>query len=84
MVAESLAVRHQLQVMNGSWRRAPRLTPWDRLLFGFCAGCIPVKQFAKCAVILKPSSLTRLHYDYRLAARGLNPKSFYAQQTLHK
>ena len=61
VAAESLAVRHQLQVMTRSRRRAPRLTPWDRLLFGLCACCIPVKRFAKCAVILKPSSFTRFH-----------------------
>ncbi len=32
VVAESLAVKHQLQVMNRTRRRAPRLTPWDRLI----------------------------------------------------
>jgi|GEM_PF-1419841 len=60
VVAESLAVKHQLQVMNRS-RRLPRLTPWDRLVFGLCAWCIPTKRRAKCAVILKPSSFTRFH-----------------------
>lgn len=35
---------------------------------GVCACCIPIKRLAKCAVILKPSSLTRLHHDYQLAA----------------
>ncbi len=61
VVAESLAVKHQLQVMNRSRCRAPRLTPWDRLAFGLCAWCIPMKRRAKCVVILKPSSFTRFH-----------------------
>ena len=61
VVAESLAVKHQLQVMNRSRQRAPRLTPWDRLVFGLCAWCIPTKRRARCAVILKPSSFTRFH-----------------------
>ena len=34
VVAESLAVKHQLQVMNRSRRRAPRFTPWVRLAWG--------------------------------------------------
>ena len=61
VVAESLAVKHHLQVTNRSRRRAPRLTPWDRLAFGLCARCIPMKRRAKCVVILKPSSFTRFH-----------------------
>ncbi len=70
VVAESLAVKHQLQVMNRSRRRSPRLTPWDRLVFALCAWFIPLKRRAKCAVVLKPSSLTRFHqalvrYKYR-------------------
>ena len=53
-------VKHQLQVVDRSRCRAPRLTPWDRLVFGLCACCIPIKRLAKCAVILKPS-IMRFH-----------------------
>jgi hypothetical protein len=35
VVAESLAVKHQLLIMKRSRRRAPNLTSWDRLLLGF-------------------------------------------------
>jgi hypothetical protein len=38
MVAESLAVKHQLLIMKRSRRRAPNLTSWDRLLLGFYLG----------------------------------------------
>ena len=36
VVAESLAVKHQLLIMRRSQRRAPKLTSWDRLILGFC------------------------------------------------
>lgn len=61
VVAESLAVKHQLQVINRTRRRAPTMTPWDRLVFGLCAAWIPPKRLAKCAVVLKPSSFTQFH-----------------------
>jgi hypothetical protein len=35
VVAESLAVKHQLLIARRSQRRAPNLTAWDRLLLGF-------------------------------------------------
>jgi len=34
VVAESLAVKHQLLIMKRSRRRAPNLTSWDRLMLG--------------------------------------------------
>ena len=35
VAAESLLLKHQLLILNRSRKRAPRLTPWDRLLLGF-------------------------------------------------
>jgi len=37
VAAESLAVKHQLLIMKRAQRRAPNLTPWDRLVLGVCA-----------------------------------------------
>ena len=37
VAAESLAVKHQLLIMKRSRKRAPNLTPWDRLGLGLCA-----------------------------------------------
>jgi hypothetical protein len=34
VIAESLLLKHQLLILNRSRNRAPRLTPWDRLLLG--------------------------------------------------
>ncbi|MGO9606342.1 MAG: hypothetical protein ACLQAT_23625, partial [Candidatus Binataceae bacterium] len=31
VAAESLAVKHQLLIMKRAQRRAPKLTPWDRV-----------------------------------------------------
>ena len=34
VVAQSLALKHQLLVLQRRRKRAPRLTAWDRLFFG--------------------------------------------------
>ena len=60
MVAESLAVKHQLLIMKRSRRRAPNLTPWDRLMPGFWTLLVSPKRLCKIAVISKPSTL-RFH-----------------------
>jgi hypothetical protein len=36
VVAESLAVKHQLLIVKRSQRRSPNLTAWDRMILGFC------------------------------------------------
>ena len=61
VVAESLAVKHQLLIMKRSQRRAPSLTAWDRLLLGFYTLLVSPKRVRKMAVITKPSTLLRLH-----------------------
>ena len=35
VIAESLVVKHQLLIINRSRRRAPNLSAFDRVLFGF-------------------------------------------------
>lgn len=61
VVAESLAVKHQLLIMKRSQRRAPNLTSWDRLLLGFYTLLVSPKRLRKMAVITKPSTLLRFH-----------------------
>ena len=61
VVAESLAVKHQLLIMKRSQRRAPNLTSWDRLLLGFYTLLVSPKRTRKMAVIPKASTLVRLH-----------------------
>jgi hypothetical protein len=61
VVAESLAVKHQLLIMQRSQRRSPNLTGWDRLLLGCYTLLVPSKRVCKMAVITKPSTLLRFH-----------------------
>jgi hypothetical protein len=63
VVAESLAVKHQLLIMKRAQRRAPNLTSWDRLVLGVCALLVSPKRLSKMAVILKPSTLLCFHHD---------------------
>jgi hypothetical protein len=63
VVAESLAVKHQLLIMKRSQRRAPNLTSWERLLLGFYTLLVSPKRLRKLAVITKPSTLQRSDMD---------------------
>src|SRR5208283_1195687 len=62
VVAESLAVKHQLLIMKRSQRRASNLTSWDRLLLGFYTLLVSPKRVRNLAVIPKASTLLRLHH----------------------
>src|ERR1700676_5175532 len=61
VAAESLAVKHQLLIMKRARRRAPKLTPWDRLVLGGCAFFASRQRLRNMAVILKASTLLCFH-----------------------
>jgi hypothetical protein len=61
VVAESLALKHQLIVINRTRQRAPRLTPWDRLLFGLYSFFVPLRRLRRIAVVLKPAMFLRFY-----------------------
>ena len=61
VAAESLAVKHQLLIMKRSQRRSPNLTAWDRMILGFCTLLVSPRRWGKISVILKTSTLLRLH-----------------------
>jgi len=61
VAAESLAVKHQLLVMKRSQRRSPNLTGWNRLILGFSTLLVSPRRLGKIAVVLKTSTLLRLH-----------------------
>ena len=61
VAAESLAVKHQLLIMKRTRRRSPPLTAWDRVILGVCTLLVSPRRWGKMAVILKTSSLLRLH-----------------------
>lgn len=61
VAAESLAVKHQLLIMKRSQRRGPNLTAWDRLILGFCTLLVSPRRWRTMAVVVKTSTLLRLH-----------------------
>ena len=61
VIAESLLLKHQLLILNRSRNRAPRLTPWDRLLLGVGAFLVASNRLRKIAIGIKPATLLRFH-----------------------
>jgi putative transposase len=61
VVAESLLIKHQLQILNRGRKRAPHLRSTDRIIVGFCALFIGRARLLRSAIILKPSTLRHLH-----------------------
>ena len=61
VVAHSLALRHQLLVLQRRRKRAPRLVAWDRLFFGLCSLWLSPSQRTKISIVLRPSSFVRFH-----------------------
>ena len=65
VAAESMALKLQLVVVHRTRKRAPPMTPWDRLVFGLCALWIAPsrrQRFRLCSV-LPPSSAFTTHWS---------------------
>ena len=61
IVADSLLMKQQLLIINRSRRRAPNLTPIDRILLGFWSLFLKLHHIQRAAVILRPSTLLHFH-----------------------
>ena len=61
VVAESVLVKQQLLIFNRSRRRAPNLRLADRVVAGVCTLVMRPHRPVRAAVVLKPSTLLRLH-----------------------
>ncbi len=61
IAAESLMLKHQMLILKRSRKRAPKLTPWDRLLLGLGASVLNPKRIPKIAVGVKTSTVLRCH-----------------------
>ena len=61
VVAESVLLKQQLLILNRTRKRAPNLRLTDRVVAGVCA--LPVRpcRLVRCAIVLKPATLFRLH-----------------------
>jgi putative transposase len=61
VVAESVLVKQQLLILNRSRKRSPNLRPADRLVAGVCVLLMRPGRLIRSAIVLKPSTLLRLH-----------------------
>ena len=61
MVAESVLVKHHLLILNRSRKRSPNLRVSDRMVAGLCALLMRPGRLIRSAIVLKPSTLLRLH-----------------------
>ena len=57
VAAESLLLKHQLQISNRSRQRAPNLTSLDRIVLGLTTIFVRPRRIGKLAAILKPATL---------------------------
>ena len=61
VVAESLLLKHQLLTLRRSRKRAPKLTPWDRLLVAFGSAFVSPARISRIAITLRPSTFLAFH-----------------------
>lgn len=61
VVAESVLVKHQLLILNRSRKRSPHLRLSDRRVAGLCGVLMRPRRLIRSAIVLKPSTLLRLH-----------------------
>jgi putative transposase len=61
VVAESVLVKQQLLILNRSRKRSPHLRLSDRTVAGLCALLMHPGRLIRSAIVLKPSTLFRLH-----------------------
>jgi hypothetical protein len=61
VVAESVLVKQQLLILNRFRRRSPNLRIGDRVVVGVCTLLMRPSRLVRVAVVLKVSTLLRLH-----------------------
>jgi transposase InsO family protein len=61
VVAESVLIKQQLLILNRSRRRSPNLRLADRVVAGVCSLLMRPNRLVRAAIVLKPSTLLRLH-----------------------
>jgi hypothetical protein len=61
VIAESVLVKHQLLILNRSRKRSPNLGLADRTVAGLCALLMRRGRLIRSAIVVKPSTLLRLH-----------------------
>jgi hypothetical protein len=59
VIAESLLPKHQLIILKRARNRSPRLTAWDRLLFGIGAFWVAPNRLPNITIGIRSSTLLR-------------------------
>ena len=62
VMAENLLLKQQLIVLRRARKRAPNLTPSDRLLYGFWSIFLRPGRIRKVAIAIRPSTLLAFHH----------------------
>jgi len=62
VVAESVLVKHQLQILNRGRKRAPSLRAAERIIVALCTLFMNPARVLRSAIVLKPSTLLHLHH----------------------
>jgi putative transposase len=61
VVAESVLMRHQIQILNRGRKRAPNLRASDRIIAGLCTLLMRPARVLRSGLALKPSTLFHFH-----------------------
>src|SRR5262249_18614474 len=61
VVAESVLMRHQIQILNRGRKRAPNLRASDRIIAGLCSLLMRPARVLRSGLALKPSTLFHFH-----------------------
>jgi len=61
LVSENLLLKEQLLIIGRSRKRAPNLTPYDRLYLGILASILGPWRTERSAIIIRPSTFHRFH-----------------------
>lgn len=61
VLAKNLLLKRQLLMLTRQRSRVPRLTSFDRVLFGYMTFFISKERLQKIAVILKPATILKFH-----------------------
>ena len=61
VAAEMVLLKHQLQIVARSQKRAPSLSPSDRLLLGLTSLLLKGKRLTRAAIIVKPATILAFH-----------------------
>ncbi|MCH9639211.1 MAG: helix-turn-helix domain-containing protein [Betaproteobacteria bacterium] len=61
VVTENLLLKQQLLMLTRQRSRTPRLTSFDRFLFGYLTFFISKERLQKISIILKPATILKFH-----------------------